>query len=293
LAKRKQSSELQKRKAVAAVEPAVVSGRWLVGALCVVLAIAALCAYASLGLLFYQGQWQLVLHPAKAISATPQTKFEEIHFDYTETGVAQLDGWWIPADADARWRGDTILYLHGGAGSLSNSVTDLEALHAVGVNLFAFDYRGYGNSAGPHPEEARMDADADAAWDYLTQTRHFDPKTIVFYGSDVGASLAAELAARHTPAGVILDAPNAPARQIVESDARARLLPMWLLVNEQFDPAASLKTLRVPKLFLDRNGAKSRTEQLYRVAASPKEYFEVKPDIYQATLARFLDGLLR
>ncbi len=263
------------------------------GALGLVLAIAALCAYATLGLLFYQGQWQLVLHPAKAISATPQTKFEEIHFDFTETGVAQLDGWWIPADASARWSGDTILYLHGAAGSLSNSVSDLESLHAVGVNLFAFDYRGYGNSVGPHPDEARMGADADAAWDYLTQTRHFDPKTIVFYGSGVGASLAVELAARHTPTGVILDAPNAPARQIVSSDERARILPMWLLLNERFDPVASLKALTVPKLFLDRDGTKPRTEQLYRVAASPKEYFEVKPDLYQATLARFLDGLLR
>jgi hypothetical protein len=44
---------------------------------------------------------------------------------------------------------------------------------------------------------------------------------------------------------------------------------------------------------LDRNGAKPRTEQLYRTAASPKEYFDVRPDAYEATLSRFLDGLLR
>jgi hypothetical protein len=249
--------------------------------------------YGTLGLLFYQGQWQLVLHPAKSISATPRAKFDEIHFDYTETGVARLDGWWIPAESGARWAGDTILYLHGGVGSLSNYLDDLTALHALGINVFAFDYRGYGKSAGPHPDEDRMGADADAAWNYLTETRHLDPKTIVFYGTGVGASLAAELAIRHAPAGVILDAPNAPARQMIGSDARAKILPMWLLLNERFDPAGALETLAIPKLFLDRNGAKPRTEELYRLAASPKEYFEVRPEDYAGTLARFLDGLLR
>lgn len=269
------------------------SGLWLAAGIGLALLAALLCAYATLALLFYQGQWQLVLHPAKTIAATPRAKFDEIHFDYTETGIARLDGWWIPADAGARWSGSTVLYLHGGAGSLSNYVDDLDALHAVGVNVFAFDYRGYGKSAGPHPDEARMAADADAAWSYLTATRHLDPRTIVLYGSGVGASLAAELAARHAPAAVVLDAPNEPARQIIGSDARAKLLPMWLLLNERFDPAATLENLDVPKLFLDREGSKPRTEQLYREAASPKDYFEIKPGEYQETLKRFLDGILK
>jgi hypothetical protein len=66
---------------------------------------------------------------------------------------------------------------------------------------------------------------------------------------------------------------------------------MWLLLNERFDPATALKTLPVPKLFLDCDGTKPRTEQLYRLAASPKQYFELKDDSgYQATLERFLDG---
>lgn len=271
----------------------MMSGRWLAAALGVVLAAALVCIYGTFGLLFYQGQWQLVLHPVKAIVATPQAKFEEVHFDVADTGVARLDGWWIPAQPGARWNSDTVLYLHGADGSLSNCVSDLAELHAVGMNVFAFDYRGYGKSAGPHPNEKRMGADADAAWRYLTDMRHLNAATIVFYGSGVGASLAAELAARHAPAAVILDAPNEAARKVVSSDARAKLLPMWLLLNERFDSTAALEGLSIPKLFLDREGAKPRTEQLYRLAASPKDYFETRPDEYQATLSRFLDGILR
>jgi hypothetical protein len=297
LAKKKQPKQSARQQgarrgsAAAANEPIVVSGRWLAGALGGALLLALVCAYATLGLLFYQGQWQLILHPAKTVTTTPASKFDEIRFDTTETGISQLDGWWIPAEPEARWAGSTILYLHGGAGSLSDSVNDLNALHALGVNVFAFDYRGYGKSVGPHPNEARMKEDAFAAWRYLSDTRHLDAKSIVVYGSGVGASLAADVAASRAPAGVVLDAPSEPARKIIGADARAKILPLWLLLTEGFDPAEMLKTLDVPKLFLDRDGAKPRTEELYREAASPKDYFEVHESGYTQTLERFLDGL--
>ena len=291
--KKKSTKKVVRQNADAADEPITVSARWLAGAFGVVLALAALCAYATLGLLFYQGQWQLMLRPSKTITAVPQAKYDEIHFDVTETGVPQLDGWWIPAGPGSKWSRDTVLYLHGADGSLSDCVSDLDALHALGINVFAFDYRGYGKSAGPHPDEARMTADADAAWSYLTGMRNFGAANIVIYGTGAGASLAAELAARHAPAGMVMDGPSETARKIIGSDARARILPMWLLLTQRFDPAPVLSMIAAPKLFLDRNGAKARTQELYREAASPKEYFELKQDNeYASTLTRFFDGVL-
>lgn len=274
--------------------PPLISGRWLAWALGIALAVAALCAYGALCLLVYQGQWQLILHPSPAITATPATqglKFDEVRFDYTETGSPRLDGWWIPAQPAARWNASTILYLHGGSGSLSDSVDDLATLHSLGINVFAFDYRGYGRSAGPAPREKRMHEDAEAAWAYLTDTRHIAPNSIVIYGTGIGTALAADLAAKHAPAGLILDAPSEPARQIILADARARIVPGFL-ITERFDPAETLQTLNVPKLFLDRNGAKSRTRELYKAAAAPKEYFELTPGALERRLRRFLDQVL-
>lgn len=256
--------------------------------------LAALCAYATLGLLFYQGQWQLMLHPASQITAIPHESFEPIRFDYSEEGLARLSGWWIPADKNADLSSDTVLYLHGGAGSLSNYVSDLDALHALGVNVFAFDYRGYGTSARLHPDEKRMSADADAAWRYLTGTRHASARSIVIYGTGVGASLAAELAARHPAAGVVLDQPSAPARQVIGSDARAKILPMWLLLTQKFDPSETLKTLKTPKLFLDRDDGRARTEKLYQDAAQPKSYVVLKQESgYARAMKQFLSGALK
>ncbi len=275
--------------------PITISGRWLAKALLIVIAAAALCAYGTLCLLFYQGQWQMMLHPSRTVNATPAQqglKFDEIHFDYTETGAAKLDGWWIPADPASHWGAGTVLYLHGGEGSLSNCVDDLAALHSLGINVFAFDYRGFGRSAGLRPSEQRMTQDTAAAWQYLTQTRHLDAKSIVIYGVGTGASLAAELAAQHNPAGMVLDGPSEPARQVIASDARAKILPLWLLLTERFDPVDALRSSTSPKLFLDRNGAKQRTGQLYQAAALPKEYFELKQSGYESTLRRFFDEIL-
>ena len=264
-------------------------------ALGIVLAVAAVCVYATLCLLFYQGQWQLVLHPSHAITISPASKglnFDEVKFDYTETGQAQLDGWWVPAEAGARWSGATVLYLHGGSGSLSDTIDDIATLHAMGINVFTFDYRGFGRSQGRVPHEKRMDEDGDAAWTYLTDTRHIAANKIVVYGVGVGASVAAEMAARHDPAGLVLDGPSESAGKIIGADARARIVPGWL-VRERFDPEQSLKTLAVPKLFLDRDGSKPRTGELYRAAADPKEYFELRQAGYEAALGRFLDEVLR
>jgi hypothetical protein len=260
------------------------------------MAVAALCAYGTLCLLFYQGQWQMVLHPSRNVASTPaaqRVKFDDVRFDYTETGVAKLDGWWIPAEPASRWSASTVLYLHSGDGSLSNCVDDLVTLHSLGINVFAFDYRGFGRSAGTRPGELRMREDAEAAWHYLIDTRHVDGKSIVVYGAGVGASLAADLGAQHHPAGVVMDGPSEAARQIVGRDARAKILPLWLLLQERFDPTDELRDSTVSKLFLDRDGAKARTEQLYRAAALPKEYFELRPGEYEPTLRRFFDEILR
>jgi pimeloyl-ACP methyl ester carboxylesterase len=185
-----------------------------------------------------------------------------------------------------------VLYLHSGEGSLSNSVDDLIALHSLGINVFAFDYRGFGHSTGTRPIEQRMTEDANAAWSYLTGTRHIAPKSIVIYGTGVGASLASDLAAQGQAAGVVLDGPSETARSIIGQDERARILPLSLLLNERFDPTDALQNSSLPKLFLDRDGAKPRTEQLYRASALPKEYFELKQNGYEATLRRFFDEVL-
>ncbi|WP_158751979.1 alpha/beta hydrolase [Acidobacterium sp. S8] len=272
----------------------LVSGKWLLSALAGVIALGAVCAYATLCLLFYQGSWQLIFHPSSTVNVTPKVSYQEIHFDYTETGQPQLTGWWIPAAPGAPYPGSTILLLHDGQGSLSDTVAQLETLHGLGINLFAFDYRGFGKSANLHPSESSLNQDADAAMSYLSGTRHLPPHSILLYGSGLGASIAASTAALHPEIpGIILDQVSPDALTILSADARSRILPVRLLTGDRFDIASVLQHLQTPKLFLTA-GDSMPTATAYKSASDPKQFLEIAPteqEKYQKALGDFLEGL--
>jgi len=279
--------------------PPTVSPRWLLAALTLVLVAAAFCGYAALCLLFYQGQWQLLFHPTRTITATPAAAgmtYQEIRFDVTDTGQPQLDGWYIPAAPGSKYATDTVLYLHDAHGSLSDTVPALLTLHSLGISVFAFDYRGFGRSSGAHPTERRATADSVAALTWLTDIRHIGRRNIIVDGQGAGVVFAAHLAAQFAPAGAILEDPAPTARQIFAQDARARILPLWLLQTEKLDPAADLATARAPLLFLDLQGDDARTRRLFDAASYPKQFFDLHsaPDsALAATRARFFDDVLR
>ncbi len=111
--------------------------------------------------------------------------------------MPRLKGWWIPAATDAKFARLTVLYLHGQDGNMGDTVDALARLHAAGVNVLAFDYRGYGQSQFVRPSEAHWRQDAEWAIEYLTGTRHVAPGTIVLDGTGLGANLALEEAAAH------------------------------------------------------------------------------------------------
>lgn len=273
-----------------------VSGSWLLKAALLVIAAALVCVYASLCLLFYQGQWQLILHPSHTVATTPASRglrFDDIRFDVTETGASQLTGWWIPAEPSARWGTSAVLYLHDGAGSLSDTLPELVALHSLGINVFAFDYRGFGQSASLHPGEVSMSADAGAAWQYLSLTRHIPTSSIVLYGTGLGATPATALSAEMHPAGLVLDSPAATARTIIEHASFSHLLPLWLLQKDRFDPEPALHALLLPKLFVSRAADQPRTKELFEGAAAPREYVDLQHDAgYSQTLSHFLSRVL-
>src|ERR1700734_2326486 len=260
-------------KSPLAPQQPLASARWMLGAVGGTLLLAVVCVYITFCLLFWQGQWQLVFQPSRAVPYTPASaglKFDEIAFEATETGILQLNGWWIPADSNARYAGDTLLLLHNGVGSLSDTLPQLQALHKLGINIFAFDYRGFGKSVNIHPSEASTYKDADAAWRYLTDTRHLSPSAIVLDGVGLGAAIAVETARRRPQAAaLIMEDPKRPVLDSLQFDARTRLIPVHLLFHDRFDPTQTLASLRTPKLMLysthDANGL------YYDQVAEPKQ----------------------
>jgi pimeloyl-ACP methyl ester carboxylesterase len=182
-------------------------------------------------------------HPRPTIGRTPASiglSFESIKFATTETGQTQLTGWWIPS-SDSRF---TVLYLHGADGNLSDTLEMLAALHKQNLNVFAVDYREYGQSrpiqSGAHPNEKQLHQDAEWALTWLTLTRQIPPKQVILFGSDLGANLAAELAADHSElAGLVLDRARQDPMAQVFSDGRSRLVPAHWMVKDRYDLSAA------------------------------------------------------
>lgn len=259
----------------AASAPPTVSGRWLLTAMAVVIVAAFLCAWGTLCILFWQGNWQLLYHPASTVTRTPASvnlPFNSVGFATNASGEPQLRGWWIPAAGQARY---TAIYLHGADGNLGDTVDAIAHLHGFGLDVFAFDYRGYGQSHFVHPGEARWREDADSAIRYLVSTRHIAPSSLILVGKDLGANLALETAAAHPDlAGVVVENASGSPANAIFNDARAHLVPAHLLVSDRWDTDAAASNVLIPSLWFYRTAERSgATEQ-------------GNPEAYQRTPAR-------
>ena len=276
--------------------PEVVNPIWLLKAAGLTILAALLCGYLSLCLLLYQGQWQLILHPQRTQSH-PATlagaPVEFLRFGPDESGTPQRTAWAIPAPLAARYAQTTVLFLPAGDSSLASAQPTLELLHGLGVNLFAIDYRGYGESATTHPNQIRMMEDADAAWQYLTTSRSLPGSRIVVYGVGLGTSVAAHLAVDHPDlAAVILDSPAPDPLATVLADPRTQLLPVRLLLHDRFPLAEPLAILKTPKLLL----ATDTATPAFAGAAPPKLTVGLPAPrsgtLYTQAVTRFLDQYL-
>jgi pimeloyl-ACP methyl ester carboxylesterase len=291
--------------------PETVDPIWLLKAIGLTLVAALICAWLTACLLVYQGSWQLVLHPVQTVDRTPSSvglAYTDIRFDASETGQPRLTGWWIPASSpnqtqpefQPKYAAYTVLYLHDGSGSLSNTIPELARLHKTGLSVFAIDYRGFGKSdASEHPSADRMYQDADAALDYLTSTHHLAAGTIIPFGAGLGASIAANLARAHTdiPAAILDNPDPNPAATAVAAHP-SHIIPVRLLFGNQFDLSTSLQSLTTPKLLIAGPDPShlAQIQTLFLHAGSPRFIVTLSSrnadSDYQAVLQRFLDQYL-
>ncbi len=282
--------------------PPIVSGKWLLSGLAIALLAAVLCAWGTLCILFWQGSWQLLYHPTSPVTQTPaiyKLPYQSIGFATNASGEPQLRGWWIPSESQSRF---TAIYLHTETGNLGDTLPALLSVHNAGVNLFAFDYRGYGQSHFLHPSESRWREDAESALQDLTGTRHIPLASIILVGRNLGANLALEAAAAHPDlAGVVLEQPLESPTTAIFNDGRAHLVPAHVLVHDRWDTNAAAANLLIPSLWFYWTTAEAASRnrdnpQAYQVVPARKRivWLTNSPEEerqFDAALSAFLDQL--
>ena len=267
----------------------VVDPRWLLKAGALVLLAALACGYLTVCGLFYFGQWQFVLHPSAAVKHNPQDDALP-----TQAGQLVTDGavhrhmaeWAVPSDSSAD---PVVLLLHGGDGNLGDTVPLIQLLHSARLSVFAFDYRGFGESDGPHPTERSMESDAEEAFESLA--RSTPASRVILAGQGLGASLAVRLAAEHpSVAAVILEQPDGDTAARVAREPRTKFIPVRLLMRDTFPLQAPLEKLSTPKLIITYRESQQSLDVW--TAADPKMTVELATGDQAShlnSLRRFLD----
>jgi len=237
----------------------------------IVIIVTSVCV-VFIALLFVL-QSRYVYYPDRILLADPgaiELHFESISFETTD-GV-KLSGWFIPSE---RARG-VILFCHGNAGNISHRLDSIQIFHRLGLDVFIFDYRGYGQSQGK-PTESGTYQDADAAWRYLIEERQVTPTEIIVSGRSLGRGVASWLAQSHTPGALILESTFNSIRDIA-----ARLypfLPVRLLLRFEYNTADYLGRVSCPVLIVhsreDEIMPFSHGRRLFEVANEPKRFLEL------------------
>ena len=212
--------------------------------------------------------------PSRKLVATPEQidlKYEAVTLIATD-GV-RLSGWFVPV-AQPR---ATVLFFHGNAGNISHRLDTLELLHSLNLAVFIIDYRGYGESEGK-PTEEGLYRDAEAAWEYLTETRGIPAHEILLFGRSLGGAVAAYLAEHHPALGLVLESTFTSIPEIA-----AQLypwLPVHTLTRYWYDTGSRLPNIDMPVLIIhspdDEVIPFSHSQALYDLAKEPKCFVEIQ-----------------
>jgi pimeloyl-ACP methyl ester carboxylesterase len=128
------------------------------------------------------------------------------------------DAWFIAAAPGAALADVTVVFSHGNFASLEHYLNRVALLWRAGVNVFALDYRGFGQSSdAAEASEAQFMSDTAAAWQQipaiLAAEGKESNKPVALYGYSAGALSGVEMAVSQAPADgggvctLILEAP--------------------------------------------------------------------------------------
>jgi len=230
--------------------------------------LCAVVAYAGLMILALRSD-RLIFQPhsssyrLKELAASGTREVYPLTF---VSGKADIAAVYLP-NASA---GYMLLFSHGNAEDIGDDLPMLEEFRRAGFAVFAYDYRGYGASGGVSSEQS-VYQDVESAYSYVTGTLHIPPEQIIAFGRTLGCAPAVHLAATHSVAGLVVEAPFLSAFRVL---TRVRLLP-W----DEFDNASKIRRVHCPVLVIHgrADGVVPwwHGERIYQLASAPKRYLWV------------------
>lgn len=195
------------------------------------------------------------------------------------TGVAQH--WFTTSDGvklhalflKAPGPAPLLLWSHGNAGNISQRAFLLPMMAVHGLSVLAYDYRGYGLSAGS-PSEDGVALDALAAY-ALARSLGYPDTQIILFGESLGGAVSIQLATQHPCAGLVLSSTFTRIRDV----GWHHYGPLALVMGNAFNSAARLPSIHVPLIMFHGDADEliphSIGEQLFATANPPKQFLTI------------------
>ena len=217
--------------------------------------------YVSIGLYVYFFADRMIFQPQSA-SYNHTQDFLKLT---TSDGV-EITALYLP-NPEAKY---TILFSHGNAEDLGDIRFLLVKLQKMGFAVFAYDYRGYGTSAGT-PSEKNAYQDINAAYSFLTENLKIPSQQIIIYGRSVGSGPSVDLASRESVAGLVLESSFTTAFRVMT------VIPIFPF--DKFANINKIKQVNAPVLIM--HGTKDdlipmwHSEKLFAAANEPKKFIPI------------------
>lgn len=187
---------------------------------------------------------------------------EELSID---VGEGRVSGWLLHNAPDGA---PLVLYFYGNGQNAAPLLLGLEEngrLEAFeGYNVAAFDYPGYGLTAG-EPSEASLRAFGLAAYDALAERDDVDPARITPFGYSIGTGVATYVAAERDVDALVLMAPYADGYDLYNSMIDVFHGPLRALVAFRMESVALAPGIEAPSLVLS-----SRDDEMVPFASSER-----------------------
>ena len=241
-------------------------------------AVALLLVFASCNGFFYYPDTRLFRERA---SLGPDV--EDVTF--ASGDGTRLHAWFLHARGE---RLGTIVFFHGNAHNLTRHAGSVDWLPARGFDVFLFDYRGYGESAGT-PSRGGIHLDCLAALDHVRHRPDVDPDRLLVFGQSLGGAVAIAAlgdGGADGVCGVAVDSTFASYVGMGNAVLGGTFLTWpfaWLLLSDAHSPIDVVDRLApVPLLVvaspLDSHVPISQGRELFDAAREPKQFVELPED---------------
>ena len=242
----------------------------------VIIIATLLLGYGALLVFVYFSQARMLYFPSRQVEASPADiglSFDQVTLG-TQDGL-KLSAWYIPSDGAKGF----LVFCHGNAGNISHRLDSIRIFHQLRLNVLIFDYRGYGMSEG-EPTEKGTYLDAEAAYDFLVNTKGAVPSRVIIFGRSLGSAVAAELALRRRAGALIIESGFTSVPDLGKKFYPH--LPVRLMSRFHYETIRKVGRLGLPKLFIhspaDEIIPYEQGRRLFEAAAGPKEFLEIHGD---------------